>query len=214
MEKVVEPTTQHQKLDKIMEGQKMLLESKVREGEIQAQIGVILTGIGENKKEIVKGQIEVNEQVTNQGETLLRIEKALADQSKRIIWLEWLIRPTVVLLFSFAILLALQSDGCSGKHRENRPRPTPSPKPVDDKIVCTSQAEMNVILSALRIVEREQQQNPQRDLYDAITALSHLFGDGKDGVKQETQDKIFVELTGGRELLESIAQVREKLTVK
>jgi len=92
----------------------------------------------------------------------------------------------------------------------------PGPNPIDDKIVVSSQEELEVILSALRLVEREWNEKPiaERDASEATMGLSHVFGDGTDGVKQNVQDKIIMEFTGGRDFLESIAYVRSQLVVR
>jgi len=209
--------TQHQKLDVIIKAQR--LADEVASGRLESQSALnqklsdTLAEIGKQQENLVENQIEVFEAVLDQGQAIERIEKSLQQQSQRITWVGWLVRPMVILLFGLALMTAFQSEGCGCKHR---PWPNPIPKPslVDDKIVVSSQVEMNVILSALRIVEKEQQLNPDRDLYDAIEALKHLFGDGKDGVKQNVQDKIIVEFTGGRNLNDSIEYVRSKLTVR
>ena len=90
----------------------------------------------------------------------------------------------------------------------------PNPTPDNGKIYCTNQAELNVVQSALRIAERDWKEKADPDISEAITGLDFLMGGKEDGVHQEVQEKILVEFTGGRDFLESLAEVRNKLAIK
>ena len=172
--------------------------------------------------EVAKSQIELSEDVaalTNKIEQLddtnKGVEKYLAEQSERIIWIQCLVQPIAILLFCFAVLLVFQSKGCNSDGVQPNPKPAPPiPAPIEDKIYCDSQAEMNVILSALRVVEKEQSNFPDRALSEAIESLDVLMGGPKDGVKQETQEKVLVEFTGGKSFTDAVAEVKIKLTLR
>jgi hypothetical protein len=92
--------------------------------------------------------------------------------------------------------------------------PGPTPVPVRDKIVCISQEELTAVQRILNRFEGNWNDGLYSDISDAIGGLDFDMGGPKDGVTQEVQEQIINEFTGGRDFLESLADVRSKLTTK
>ena len=193
------PMTQSQKLDLLIEGRQTLSEEH--------------TVIDERCKKLEQQYVDLEKQGENIKFMLVNMEEQLVEQSKRIIWIEWLLRPIVILLFGFALLIVIQSKGCNILP-DPSPNPGPNPKPPDEIIYVMSQAELNVIQSALNIVSREWNANQFTDLGEAVESLDALMGGSTDGVTQSVQERILVEFTGGRNFTESVDYVRSKLQVK
>jgi len=201
--------TQKQMFALIMEKQTSL-ENQCQE------LGNKSLDLARQHKELDYQHLEIEKQCENIKTMLVDMESGLSEQSQRIIWLEYMVRPILVLLFGFALLIAANSiGGCNVIPSPTpNPIPGPGPKPIDEIIYVNSETELKIIQSALRIVSREWSENRYSDLGEAVEAIDFLMGGNTDGVDQKVQERILVEFTGGRDFLESVKYVQDKLKVK